>query len=110
MRCILYVQILVHVLLISASSVTAATKTIAARQKATFMILTPELGDTVGLTQERLGADVNIFISWTVPPMIAGRDVYIALVQGNDESSLSELYTVEGDHQRQHIILRIGQY
>lgn len=109
MNCIVYIYILVHVLHTSASSVTAAMKTIAARQETTFMILTPELGDTVGLTQERFGADVNISISWTVPPTIAGRDVYIALVQGNNESSLSELYTVEGDHQRQHIILLIGQ-
>jgi hypothetical protein len=109
MKCVVYIYILVHALQLSASLVTSATQTIAARQETTFLILTPELGDTVGLTQERFGANVNISISWTAPPTIADRDVYIALVQGNNESSFSELYTVEGDHQQQHIILRIEQ-
>jgi hypothetical protein len=109
MKGIIYIYLLVHTLHVSAYSFTSATQTIAARQETTFLILTPELGDTVGLTQERSGADVNISISWTVPPTIAGRDVYIALVQGNNQSNLSELYTVEGDHQRQHIIFCIGQ-
>jgi hypothetical protein len=98
-----------HAFQISAALATSASQDIAARQETTFLILTPELGDTVGLTQERFGGDVNISISWTVPPTIADRDVYIALVQGNNESSLSELYTVEGNRQQLHIMLSIGQ-
>lgn len=109
MKFVIYIYIFVHALQISASLVTSATRDIAARQESTFLVLTPELGDTIGLTQVRSGANVNITISWTVPPTIADRDVYIALVQGNNESSLSELYTVKGDHQQHHIILRFGQ-
>jgi hypothetical protein len=98
MKSVVYIYILVHALRVSASLVSSATQDIAAPQQTTFLVLTPELGDTIGLTQEMFGANVNISISWTVPPTIADRDVYIALVGGNNESSLSELYTVEGDH------------
>jgi hypothetical protein len=109
MKSVIYICILVHALQILASLVTPATQDIAARQETTFLVLTPELGDTIGLTQARYGANVNLPISWTVPPTIADRDVYIALVQGNNESSLSELYTVKGDHQQHHIVLHFGQ-
>jgi len=54
----------------------------------------------VGLSQELSGDHVNISITWAVPPAIADRDVYIALVQGNNDSSLSQVFTVEGDHRQ----------
>jgi len=44
------ISIVAHALQISATLATSASQDIAARQETTFLILTPELGDTVGLT------------------------------------------------------------
>jgi hypothetical protein len=99
MKCVVWISTLIHALQIPASTVTSAAQHIAARQETTFQILTPELGDTVGIAEDS-GDDVNISITWIVPPTIADRDVYIALVQGNNESTLSEIFTVEGNHQQ----------
>jgi hypothetical protein len=97
MNCGVSLSTSVHATPTPVSMATLASSNIAARQEATFQVLTPRLGETIGLSEELGGADLNISITWTVPPQISERGVYIALVQGNNDTSLAEIFTVEGD-------------
>ncbi|KAK4550494.1 hypothetical protein LTR36_000073 [Oleoguttula mirabilis] len=60
------------------------------RRQDTFEVTSPKPGDTIAVTS----GDTPLVIQWSVPQAIADKTVYIALVQGQNVSSLSTVETV----------------